>query len=299
LPLHDLTAFDMPYPVLDKYLAILSSSPDKETSIWLDAHGRAQGRYFNCTLTSIFQPIRVLGKAQLIGFEAHARTYSENGTGLSIWKILNHAASDDESVDLDRLCRMLHVINFFRQSQLAQGDLYLPIHDRLLTAVSGNHGHAFRRILESLGLPRDRMVLLLPAVTEKQRWLLRTVADNYRRNGFRHAIHAANAAEALEWLVSIRPEVIKLDAHGIADEAATLTLLEQAKQSGIQIVFKRVDGFKVREDLRRLSEASGRDICVQGSFLDEPNSSLSFGATDSLSLPSERLSDVPLVRDIN
>ena len=105
--------------------------------------------------------------------------------GLSLWRLLDHAASDDESVELDRLCRMLHAINFFRQNEAEQADLYLNVHDRLLSAVSSNHGHAFQRILDALGLPIERIVLQLPTVTTNQSWLLNYVADNYRRNGFR------------------------------------------------------------------------------------------------------------------
>jgi hypothetical protein len=50
---------------------------------------------------------------------------------------------------------MLHAINFFRQAGQARR-LYLNVHDRLLSAVSSNHGHAFRRILDALELPLER-----------------------------------------------------------------------------------------------------------------------------------------------
>jgi EAL domain-containing protein (putative c-di-GMP-specific phosphodiesterase class I) len=265
----------MSYPVLNKYLAILSQSPQDGNSVWLDAQGRAQGKYFNCTLTSAFQPIRLLDTVHVIGFEAYARSKSANDSGLSLWKILDQAASDDESVELDRLCRMLHAINFFRQPEAANTDLYLAVHDRLLTAVSTNHGDAFRRILEGLGLPSNQMVLQLPAVTEKQGWLLSYVTDNYRRNGFRIAINVANAAEAQDLLMRVRPNVIKVDAREIVDEEAAWKLLDNAKQLGVQLIFKRVDGVKVLETLLRLSELSGHDIYAQGYFWDTPDSLLS------------------------
>jgi EAL domain-containing protein (putative c-di-GMP-specific phosphodiesterase class I) len=265
----------MSFPVLSKYLAILEHSPPAGTSVWLDTQGRAQGKYFNCTLTSAFQPIRALDTAQTIGYEAFARSYSENDAGLSLWKILDYAASDDESVELDRLCRMLHAINFFRQAAALDADLYLAVHNRLLNAVSTNHGMAFRRILDGLGLPRNKIVLQLPAVTENQGWLLTYVADNYRRNGFRFSVNVANAAEALGLLARVRPDVIKVDAREIVDMAANLKLLEIAQQRGIQVVFKRVDGPKALEVLRHLEQASGQVIHAQGYLWDMPDPSLS------------------------
>ncbi|HEY8100904.1 MAG TPA: EAL domain-containing protein [Burkholderiaceae bacterium] len=264
----------MSFPVLNKYLAILSHTPGNETSVWLDAQGRAQGKYFNCTLTSVFQPIRVLDSTQIIGYEAFARSYSENDAGLSLWKILDHAASDDESVELDRLCRMLHAINFFRQPEAVDADLYLAVHDRLLAAVSTNHGIAFRRILEGLGLPINKIVLQLPAVTEHQGWLLSYVADNYRRNGFRFAVNVSNAAEALALLTRIRPDVIKVDAREIVPMAANLKLLEVAQQRGIQVIFKRLETLKALEALRHLNESDGQAIYTQGHLWDIPDPSL-------------------------
>lgn len=265
----------MSFPVLNKYLAILSHTPGNETSVWLDAQGRAQGKYFNSTLTSVFQPIRAMGTEQIIGYEAFARSYSENDAGLSLWKLLDHAANDDESVELDRLCRMLHAINFFRQPEAVDANLYLAVHDRLLTAVSTNHGIAFRRILEGLGLPINKIILQLPAVTEHQGWLLSYVADNYRRNGFRHAVNVANAAEALALLERVRPDVIKIDAREIVPMASNLKLLEVAQQRGIQVIFKRMENCKTLVLLTQLAAVTGQDIHAQGYVWDIPNSSLS------------------------
>ncbi|MGZ3240826.1 MAG: EAL domain-containing protein [Burkholderiaceae bacterium] len=265
----------MSFPILDKYLAILSHSPQAGTSVWLDAQGRVQGKYFNCTLTSAFQPIRALNTMRVIGFEAYARSYSEGDAGLSFWKILDHAANDDESVELDRLCRMLHAINFFRQPEAVDADLYLAVHSRLLTAVSANHGVAFRRILKGLGLPIGKIVLQLPAVTKNQGWLLSYVADNYRRNGFRFATNVANVSEALDLLQRVRPDVIKIDAHEMTDEMTALKLLEDAEHLRVQIVFKRMDDLRALDALRHLSEVSGNAIYAQGYLLDVPTPSLS------------------------
>lgn len=275
----------MSFPALEKYLARLAGGPQTASSVWLDGQGRAQGRYFNATLTSAFQPIRVLGSERITGFEAFARSYSESDQGLSLWRLLDHAASDDESVALDRLCRMLHAINFYRQPPAVDRDLFLSVHARLLAAVDGQHGVAFRRVLNALELPQERIVLQLPLVTQNQGWLLNYVADNYRRNGFRLALTAANARQAFDLLDQLRPEVIKVDAREISDEAATLRLLQQSARRGVRLIFKRVETSAIHATLLRLGEQAQQAILAQGFLRDLPTASLD--ASDSVGKPSD------------
>jgi EAL domain-containing protein (putative c-di-GMP-specific phosphodiesterase class I) len=269
----------MTYPVLQQYLERLSGATNAATSIWLDAEGRAQGRFFNCTMSSAFQPVRQVGDAGLpvLAYEGLARSVSAADQGLSLWKLLDHAASDDESIELDRLCRMLHAINFFRQPVDGDPDLYLNVHDRLLSAVSSNHGHAFRRILDALGLPLERVVLQLPAVTAQQGWLLNYVADNYRRNGFRFAVNAGSPREALHLLDRVRPDVFKLDARELQDEQGLLALLRQAAEAKAQVVFKRLETTQALALLRQLGTAAGvapDRLLAQGHLLDTPQANL-------------------------
>jgi EAL domain-containing protein (putative c-di-GMP-specific phosphodiesterase class I) len=264
----------MTYPVLKQYLARLSGQDSTTTSIWLDPDGRAQGRFFNCTMTSAFLPVRELGQGGAVAYEGLARSVSAADQGLSLWKLLDHAASDDESIELDRLCRMLHAINFFRQEDNGSADLYLNVHDRLLSAVSSNHGYAFQRILDALDLPIGRIVLLLPPVTAQQGWLLNYVADNYRRNGFRFAVSAASPREGLHLLERVRPDVIRLDASSRVDEGAVLGLLEQARLAGARVVFKRVETQEALLALQRIGTASGQVLLAQGYLLDAPRTAL-------------------------
>jgi EAL domain-containing protein (putative c-di-GMP-specific phosphodiesterase class I) len=267
----------MSVPTLEKYLACLYDNWQPATRVWLDGQGRAQGRYFNATLTSAFQAIRVLGSQRIAGFEGFARSYSDSDQGLSLWRLLDHAANDDESVALDRLCRMLHAINFYRQQpapELDHLDLYLSVHARLLAAVDGHHGVAFRRVLNALELPQEKIVLQLPLVTQNQGWLLNVVANNYRRNGFRLALSAANAQQALELLDQLRPEVIKVDAREIRDEAATLRLLQESARRGVRLIFKRVETSAIHATLLRLGAQTQQAILAQGFLWDLPAASL-------------------------
>ena len=264
----------MPFPVLKNYLARLSHQTQAGTSVWLDGEGRALGRFFNCTMTSAFQPLRELGSGKLVAFEGLARSVSKADEGLSLWRLLDHAASDDESVELDRLCRMLHAINFFRQSEAEQSDLYLNVHDRLLSAVSSNHGHAFQRILDALGLPIERIVLQLPTVTPNQGWLLNYVADNYRRNGFRLAINVASVQEATGMLERLHPHAFKLDAGNLSDEQAVASFVTVCHAAKIRVIFKRLDTPAALAALQRVATITGLPIVAQGYLLDKPLTAL-------------------------
>lgn len=266
----------MSFAALEQYLA-RPYIPHTGTRVWADAEGRVKGRYFNSTLTSAFQPIRELHSGSIIGHEGFARSYSDSDQGLCVWKLLDHAANDDESVELDRLCRMLHSINFFRQGEAHGGDLYLSVHARLLAAVDGNHGIAFSRILQRLELPQNRVVLQLPVVAPHQGWLLNEVADNYRRNGFRIAVNARDAVEALTLAQRVRPQVIKMDARGIGQERPAARLLAECHERRIRVIFKRVENQQTLDALQYLAAVSSRPLHGQGFLWDLPTAVLAVG----------------------
>ncbi|WP_420476494.1 EAL domain-containing protein [Noviherbaspirillum sp. ST9] len=264
----------IPYPGLEHYLSRLYGTAQAGTRVWKDADGRATGRYFNSTLTSAFQPIRRLDGNEVIGYEGFARSHSGSDQGLCLWKLLDHAANDDESVELDRLCRMLHAINFFRQPESEGGDLYLSVHARLLAAVDGNHGTAFSRILKVLDLPQERILLQLPVIVEHQGWLANYVADNYRRNGFRIGVNAVDSLEALKLLDHVRPEVVKVDTRQTLHDGPALRLLDRCAARNVRVIFKRVEHADTLDTLRRLAAVSGLPIYAQGFLWDLPSSSL-------------------------
>jgi EAL domain-containing protein (putative c-di-GMP-specific phosphodiesterase class I) len=264
----------MSFPVLDDYLKRLSDPSHVPSSVALNSSGQAQARFFNSTLTSVFQPIVAVGASGLLGFEAVARGVPESGSGHTVWRMLEHAASDDESIELDRLCRMLHSINFFRQPDAAGADLYLNVHDRLLGAVSSNHGYAFRRILHALGLPLARIVLQLPAAGPSRRWLVNYVADNYRRNGFRLALNTGSVDEARNVLAVVRPDVIRIDADAFAGASAVEDLLLSAQEHSARLVIKRVDSAPTMEMLESASANTGVTVYAQGSLPGSPYAEL-------------------------
>jgi EAL domain-containing protein (putative c-di-GMP-specific phosphodiesterase class I) len=272
-----LAEASMPYPELNDYLGRLPSPGPAPAGVWRNGAGQAVGRFFNCSLTSTFQPIRNAASFSLEGHEGLVRSVAAGDAGLSLWSLLEGAASDDQSVELDRLCRMLHAINFFRQPAAGAGDLYLNVHNRLLSAVSSNHGHAFKRIFGALGLPVGQVVLQLPAVTPAQGWLLNYVADNYSRNGFRLALNAGSYAQALGLLDQVRPHAIKLDAAALPAQGEIAALLRRAHGAGTRLVVKRVEGQATLALLERAADEAGVAPYVQGKLIDPARAELGPG----------------------
>lgn len=193
----------------------------------------------------------------VVGHEGFASSDCPTDDRLGLWRLLAHGASDEESIELDRLCRLLHALNFYRQPESDSGALFLSVHARLLTAVDSNHGIAFRRVLDALELPHDKMVLQLPHALPAQDWLLNYVADNYRRNGFRVAINAGSASLATRLLGQIRAEFIKVDANVVAPLDDVAGLLREAAARHISVVFKRVENLAVLAILQQACDLTG------------------------------------------
>lgn len=262
----------MQHPKLQNYLSRLQHSVGS-SHLWLDEEGRARGRYFNASLTSAFQAIRAGDDQRILAYEAYARSYDPGDQGLNIWKLLEYVANDDESVELDRLCRLLHTLNFYRQVQEPAQELYLSVHSRLLAAVEGNHGMAFRRILDALEIPHEQIILQLPLITPSQRWVLTHVAENYRRNGFRIGVNASSLEQAADLLDRIRPDAIKLDVSVANDAAAQISLLQRADQAQCNIIFRRIENEARFLSLQQANDTASPYL-VQGFLFDLPRATL-------------------------
>ena len=267
----------MAYPALKKYITHLYTTKGANTNIWVDDVGQAQGRYFNSTLTSAFQPIRSSLDTQVVGYQALARSYAPNQQselGLSLWRLLDHAASDDESVELDRLCRLVHAINFYRQPQAFGQDLYLNVHSRLLAAIQHNHGAAFRHILDKLELPHQHIVLELPQSTPNQRWLLNHVTDNYQHNGFRISVNVNNVDQAIELTRHRHVDSVKLDSRFCNDLNALVKLINVARRNDTNVILKKLDNEVQYKLISQAVRENGQEVYVQGFLFDKPNASL-------------------------
>ena len=236
---------------------------------------------FRCNIKrinfQILQTLRSTLDLQIVGYQGLARSYAPNqqgAMGLSLWRLLDHSASDDESVELDRLCRLLHAINFYRQPQALGQDLYLNVHSRLLAAVQHNHGAAFRRILDTLELPHQHIVLELPQSSPNQRWMTRHVSDNYQQNGFRIAVNVSGMDQAIELIRHQHVAAVKLDVSMVADLDALARLGALAHASRTSVIIKKVEDLQDYQGIEKTARDHQHEIYVQGFLFDQPDASL-------------------------
>ena len=132
----------MSYPALQAYIERLASDNATSSSLRLGEDGQVEGHIFNCWLGSSFQTIRELESGVTTAYAGRVRGVSAEDQGLPLWSYLDGAASDDESVALDRLCRTLHALT--SSSPSAFGRRYAE-RTRIPTAL-GKLAQSLRRV---------------------------------------------------------------------------------------------------------------------------------------------------------
>ncbi|MDD2989969.1 MAG: EAL domain-containing protein [Zoogloea sp.] len=183
-------------------------APDKQLHRRDD--GRVVGDWVGLELSSAFQPI-VNAEGRVVGHEAFLRSASDDDQGLSPWTLFSTATDDTRLIALDRLARTLHLLN-----ALVVGNtlpLFLNVHGRLLAAVGDDHGRAFRRVVDALGVRPEHIVIETPVEASAQPDLLAFVLRNYRNNGFRVAVNVASAAQWQDIASAIHPHFVKIDSR--------------------------------------------------------------------------------------
>ncbi|MDX3904337.1 MAG: EAL domain-containing protein [Pigmentiphaga sp.] len=259
----------MAVAAIRKLIEKLASEPDFHASLRLASDGTVLGRFYEFQLASGFQPVMRLDTRTPIGYDAYARSHATDGDVISPWGLFSRAADDATLVRLDRLCRLVHTLNYFSQAD-ATLPLYLRVHGRLLAAITRDHGQAFRRMIEALELSPSRIVLQLPAEAARDVLLSGIVLGNYKKAGFQAGVHANDAREARSLLHLHTPDVIKLDPRTVDDPEQELApVLEAASELGTRVVFKHVED---ESTLARLVQCGAQ--YAQGYLFGFPSASI-------------------------
>lgn len=219
--------------------------------------GRVVADWFGCELSSVFQPIVDPVGQSVVAHEAFLRCHGRGEPELSPWNLFAANADDARLIALDRLARTLHVLNC-AASDRADGLLFLNVHGRLLSAVESDHGAAFRRVVEALGLPPERIVIETPPAASRQPDLLSFVLRNYRQNGFGVAVNVESVEQWQRLLATVSVQYIKIDACTLCAEEdgpqGLDRLLEHAGRA--RVVITHVEF--------RLPDEWEKDVLVQG-----------------------------------
>lgn len=252
---------------LQAYIRRLGANSDQD-DFWIDAAGAVIGRFGDCQITSAFQTIHRVEDGTVVAAQALVRSADlDSGAAASPWVRMASMVSAEQLVALDRRSRTVHTLNFFRHAG-SPVDLFLCVHDRLLTAVADNHGRSFRRVLETLGVPQSRIVIELPAETAADATLMANVVANYRLHGFRVAANFDTAEQMAAVAPVARLDYLKVDAKRwqLFDQAGgARQVLARMRANGAELILKRVETTAHVE----LARACGATR-VQGFLIAEP-----------------------------
>jgi len=118
---------------------------------------------------------------------------------------------------LDRLCRLVHTLNYLRQTG-ETGSLFLHVHARHVAGVATEHGRDFEQVLERCGLQPDRVVIVYtPSGNEDEDSLarIRHALQGYRHRGYSVLLNtdgAFSVHQALKYAWMLLPNYVQIDA---------------------------------------------------------------------------------------
>lgn len=127
--------------------------------VWLDEQGCVVGCFFNILLILVFQLVCSFDDGYIVVCEVFVCSYLVVDDGLYLWKLLDQVVSDDELVELDWLCCMLYVINYYCQVGDDVFELYFLVYVCLLVVVNNNYGVVYWCILVVLELLYECILL--------------------------------------------------------------------------------------------------------------------------------------------
>jgi EAL domain-containing protein (putative c-di-GMP-specific phosphodiesterase class I) len=168
--------------------------------------GTVEAQFFQSRLTSVFQPVVRANDGAVAGHQGLLRVFDDAGIEAAPWSVFSQACDDAQLVQLDRLCRTVHALNYF-PARGGAGVLFLNVEQRLLKAVSADHGAYFESILAQLGVTPQRVVIVLPASAVDDPVTFVRAAISYRIRGYRVLCQLRSVAE------TDLPHVFLADPH--------------------------------------------------------------------------------------
>ena len=170
-----------------------------------------EGELFaGCRLASHFQPIYSLAHRQAVAYEGLVRASDAEGRPVAPLALFAMAPRGERRIELDRLCRRLHVENFQRFGE-PRSWLFLNV-DPYVAAEGPRHGSFLGPLLERAGLVPQRVAveLIETAVDDEQR--LASAVEHYRDLGCLIVLDDFGAGHSnFDRIWRLRPDVVKID----------------------------------------------------------------------------------------
>lgn len=251
------------FTVRDEFELIQSAT---DYSLKRADNGWISGHFYHCELTSVFQPIFSIDQGKTIGHAAYIRSKSNNDIALWPWQVFSLASKDDQLVDLDRLCRAIHALNYYFNNISKSDNLFVEVHPRLLESVKDDHGRAFENFLDLIGVKTSRVVIEIPAIVNRNWKLLQHVITNYRSRGYQ--IAANYSGDRSDWMAelwSLYPNIVRIEAGDLIRHEAITPLVKTIHSFEAKLLVRDI------ETPVQLAAAIRADAdYLQGNLLGEP-----------------------------
>ena len=227
--------------------------------------GRVVGDFFQCRLSSVFQPIVDAKRREVIGHHGYLRVAGEHGESVAPRGVFSQAADDATLVKLDRLTRSLHALNYFGLASAA-ARLFVHVEQRLLSTVTAEHGRVFEGILAELGQQPERVVISLPAATGENAPLLVRSALNYKNRGYKVLLQVRDLGDLARGnLFLAEPHFVQVDVPTTDAAASTARVILALRRADIRTVARKIE----TEADAELARDLGFD-CLQGHVFGLP-----------------------------
>ncbi len=241
--------------------------------------GQVESRAGGLRLATEFHPIRRAKTPSVImGHDATLRAFPPE-TSQTIAAKIFHLAEAADIVNLDRLCRILHMLNYLPIAH-ENGNLFLHVHPRHLLGVKRDHGAYFEEVIFRCGLSPRRVVIsvAISPLYDRQFTLLQEGLRNYRRRGYSTAIKFDEQASepfferyCIEFLQRITPDFVRLDGRFFSQLRRSDEFCER-KTSLLSVIYRLdtellVEGIKDENDAQLAG--SLRPAYVKGDYYEQ------------------------------
>lgn len=177
-------------------------------SVEYDTHGRASTRFGEYRLTSHFQPIISLSHQRIIGCEGLLRASDATGQSVAPPQLLARAQQDGELVMLDRVARLLHVLN--RPAGSHQW-LFLNVHPEVFAAAISQGSFMVALLAHQQMAAGDVVIEVLEDAIRDEVRFAETVG-RLREEGFLIALDDFGAGHSnFDRVWTVGPDIVKLD----------------------------------------------------------------------------------------
>lgn len=239
--------------------------------------GQVEGRFGELHLSSVFRKIRsALDPTLTVGLHAYLRMYAENENPAAALDEFAAAQYTPAVINLDRLCRTVHLLNFMRRAQGGDASLFLPVNPNYVLMLKKNHGAYFEDILARCGIPPGWVVISV-SLGLADRGKVESLAQglgNYRAKGYRVAVHSHRKpsfeSAELDLALKARPDYLILP-HGLGPSRAHAeepwsklrSAIAVARGAEVQVIVEGID----TAAQAGLSVEAGASL-VQGSYYE-------------------------------